>query len=123
MKRRHGINTSRATRIKSDSVQQNNQISEEPITSNGDANIDIPSFEETLQPVPTDSDKTVDLFDNANNPENHLNTPYLITHQNYANTSQQHQNSILNAYYNMTTLQTINPTNEVVDMMNSNMYR
>lgn len=121
MKRRHGINTSKATRIKLDDPPQNAALPQETINSNADS-IDIPSFEDTLQPVPADNDKTVDLFDNPNASDN-MTTTYLLSHQNYADTSQQHQNSILNAYYNMTTLQTINQTTEVVDMMSTNMYR
>lgn len=122
MKRRHGINTSRATRIKSDNPQANAQLPDENINTNSDTNIDIPSFEESLEPVPTEGDKAVDIFDTSNAAENHMTSPYLLSHQNYTDT-QQHQNSILNAYYNMTALQTINQTNEVVDMMNTNMYR
>lgn len=118
MKRRHGINKSRTNRIKSDNVQQSSNIPEENVDSNCATDIEIPSFEDTLQPVPIDNDKTIRMFDEL------PSEPYLISHQNYTNISAcQQQNSILNAYYNMTALQVMNPVNQNIDIMNGNMNR
>lgn len=112
MKRRHGINKSRSNRIKSDSVPTNNHIPEEVVDSNSSsAPIEIPSFEDTLQPVPIDADKTVRLFDETP-PDDQMTSSYLISHQNYNSVAPtEQQNSILNAYYNMTALQVMNPVN------------
>ncbi len=119
MKRRHGINKS--VRIKSDNaVQSNQQISEEQVGS-ASADIEIPSFEDTLQPVTIETDKTMRLYDET------TSQPYLLSHQGYSNTSGVQQQNILNAYYSMTSMgaihQVMNPTSQAIDLMNTTLHR
>lgn len=124
MKRRHGIIKNQSGPIKSDSVQNNSHVSEESMDNNNSPPIDeIPSFEDTLQPVVIDGDKTVRLFEESQS-DNHLtSSSYLISQQNYSSMTSVQQNSILNSYYNINGLQMMNPPSHSIDIMNRSMHR
>lgn len=116
MKRRHGINKSKTSRIKSDNVPQNNSIPDENVDQTDHAGIELPSFEDTLQSVSLDNDKVVRLFGE---------TPVessLLAQEAFNDVVISQQNSILNAYYSISALQPMNP-NQQVDLLNSNVHR
>lgn len=92
---------------------QNNRTSEKIMERNVAPTMELPAFEDALSPVRVDMDKSARLFDNSS-PTSQLSS-YLMSHESYVASSQE-QNSILNAFYNLSALQMLNSGGQVVDM-------
>lgn len=121
MKRRHGINKSRANSIKTDSVPRpvEEQASEEISENNVSPTIELPPFEDTLSSVRMDTDKDVRLFEDTS-PTSQLSS-YLMSQESYV-ASTQDQNTILSAFYNLSALQVLNSSGQVVDIIDTNVH-
>lgn len=119
MKRRHGIDKSKANSLKSDSTLQtrNGRTCEETIENNVGPTIELPAFEDALSPVRMDPNKGVRIFEGTSST---TQLSYLMPHETYV-TSNQEQNTLLNTFYNLSTLQVLNSSSQV-DIIDTNVH-
>lgn len=121
MKRRHGIDKSRANSLKTDSVSQSqkDQTCEKSIENSCGPSMELPAFEDALSPVRMDANKSLQLFEETT--QTTQLSSFLMSHDTYVASSQE-QNTVLNAFYNLSALQMINSGSQVVDIIDSNIH-